>query len=67
MQAHRQRLHVRCSGHVEERRSRSGVIVYTLHLRVDGRRPRVTLGAAREGWTRAAAEEKLRDTLGALR
>jgi integrase len=52
---------------VEERRSRNGVIVYTLHLRIDGRRPRVTLGAAREGWTRAAADEKLRDTLGALR
>lgn len=67
MQAHRERRHVPCSGHVEERRSRDGVIVYTLHLRVDGRRPRVTLGAAREGWTRVAAEEKLRDTLGALR
>lgn len=67
MQTHRERTRVRCSGHVEERRSRGGVIVYTLHVRVDGRRPRVTLGAAREGWTREAAEEKLRDTLGALR
>jgi integrase len=63
MQAHR----VRCSGFVDERRSRGGEIVYALRLRIDARRPRVTLGTAREGWTRAAAEEKLRDTLGALR
>jgi integrase len=58
---------VRCSGHVEERRSRRGEVVFTLHLRVDARRPRLTLGTAREGWTRDGAEEKLRDTLGALR
>jgi integrase len=67
MQAHQGRARVRCSGHVETRPSRQDEIVYTLTLRVDGRRPRVTLGTAREGWTREAAEEKLRDTLGALR
>jgi integrase len=67
MQVDRERARVRCSGHVEERRSRRGEIVYTLHLRVNEGRPRLTLGTAREGWTRAAAEEKLRDTLGALR
>jgi integrase len=67
MQAHRESARVRCSGHVEERRSRRDEIVFSLHLRVDGRRPRLTLGTAREGWTREAAEEKLGDTLGALR
>jgi hypothetical protein len=56
-----------CSGHVGERPSRGGEIVYTLRLRIDGGQRRVTLGTAREGWTREAAEEKLRDTLGALR
>lgn len=67
MQALRERVRVLCSGHVGERASRGGEIVYTLRLRVDGRQRRVTLGTAREGWTREAAEEKLRDTLGALR
>jgi hypothetical protein len=67
MQAHRESARVRCSGNVVERPSRGGEIVYSLRLRIDGRRPRVTLGTAREGWTREAAEEKLRDTLGALR
>jgi hypothetical protein len=65
MQAHRERTPVRCSGHVGERVSRDGEIVYTLRLRIDGRQHRVTLDTAREGWTREAAEEKLRDTLGA--
>jgi integrase len=67
MQAHRERTPVRCSGHVGERRSRDGELVFTLRLRIDGCQRRVTLGTAREGWTREAAEEKLRDTLGALR
>jgi integrase len=67
MQAHRERSSVRCSGFVEGRRSRGGEIVYTLRLRIDGHRRRVTLGTPREGWSREAAEEKLRDTLGALR
>jgi hypothetical protein len=67
MQAHQWRAGMRCSGFVDARPSRSGEIVYALRLRIDGRRPRVTLGTAREGWTREAAEEKLRDTLGALR
>jgi integrase len=67
MQARREQARVCCSGHVEERRSRRGEVVFTLHVRVAGRRPRLTLGTAREGWTREAAEEKLRDTLGALR
>jgi integrase len=67
MQAHREQARVRCSGHVGERPSRTGEIVYTLRLRIGSRRPRVTLGTHREGWTRQAAEEKLRDTLGALR
>lgn len=67
MQALRERACARCSGHVSERVSRSGEIVFTLRLRIDARRRRVTLGSAREGWTREAAEEKLRDTLGALR
>jgi hypothetical protein len=58
---------VRCSGFVDGRRSRGGEIFYTLRLRIEGQRRRVTLGTAREGWTREAAEEKLRDTLGALR
>jgi integrase len=67
MQAQREQARVRCSGHVEERLSRRGEVVFTLHVRVDGRRPRLTLGTAREGWTREAADEKLLDTLGALR
>lgn len=67
MQAHQGLARVRCSGFVDGRPSRGGEIVYALRLRIDGRRPRVTLGTAREGWTREAAEEKLRDTLGALR
>jgi integrase len=67
MQAHRERASVRCSGFVADRASRGGEIVHTLRLRINGRRHRVTLGTAREGWTREAAEEKLRDTLGALR
>jgi integrase len=67
MQAHREQAFVRCSGHVEERLSRRGEVVFTLHLRVGGGRPRLTLGTPREGWTREAADEKLRDTLGALR
>ena len=67
MQALGERACVRCSGHVGERVSRDGEIVFTLRLRIDGGRRRVTLGIAREGWTREAAEDKLRDTLGALR
>jgi integrase len=67
MQALSEHTSVRCSGHVAERASRAREIVYALRLRIDGRRPRVTLGTAREGWTREAAEERLRDTLGALR
>lgn len=67
MQALGERMCVRCSGHVGERPSRGGEIVYTLRLRIDGQRRRVALGTAREGWTRDAAEEKLRDTLGAIR
>jgi integrase len=67
MQAHQPHARLRCSGFVDGRPSRGGEIVYALRLRVDGQRPRVTLGTAREGWTREAAEEKLRDTLGALR
>jgi integrase len=67
MQAHQGHACMRCSGFVDGRPLRGGEIVYALRLRIDGRRPRVTLGTAREGWTRGAAEEKLRDTLGALR
>jgi integrase len=67
MQAHQRHARLRCSGFVDGRPSRGGDIVYALRLRIDGRRPRVTLGTAREGWTREAADEKLRDTLGALR
>ena len=67
MQALGERACAHCSGHVGERVSRTGEIVFTLRLRIDGRRRRVTLGSVWEGWTRAAAEEKLRDALGALR
>jgi integrase len=67
MQAHQGHARLRCSGFVDGRPSRGGEIVYALRLRIGGRRPRVTLGTAREGWTREAADEKLRDTLGALR
>ena len=53
----------RPSGQIREYRSPTGVLTYTLRVRVHGRRVNVRLGSELEGWNRPLAERRLQQTI----
>ena len=53
----------RPSGQIREYRSPTGVVTYTLRVRVHGRRVNVRLGSELEGWNRPLAERRLQQTI----
>jgi len=57
----------RPTGQVRTRRTASGLTVYSLRVRVDGRRPTIRLGTDEQGWTPARARRALEDTLAEIR
>jgi hypothetical protein len=50
-------------GQIREYRSPTGVLTYTMRVRVDGSRVNVRLGSELEGWNRPLAERTLQQTL----
>ena len=53
----------RPSGQIRKYRSPSGVVTYTLRVRVHGRRVNIRLGSEIEGWNRPLAERRLQQTI----
>ena len=50
-------------GQIREYRSPTGVLTYTLRVRLSGRRVNIRLGSELEGWNRPLAERSLQQTL----
>jgi hypothetical protein len=50
-------------GQIREYRSPTGVLTYTLRVRLGGRRVNLRLGSELEGWNRPLAERSLQQTL----
>lgn len=60
-------MSARPTGHVRTRRTASGLTVYSLRIRTNGRRLTIRLGTDEQGWTPARARHALEDTLAEIR